>query len=132
MKKMNRWKVKKLINKDLIELQKGCSATCAVIKTSDYKELENSIVVDANITYNELIRTIKEKISLISDLEYFIIKGIDNIEFKAQEKFINIIKDRSDFNVKIPNDVIIVLTVENEKSLTKILKELYHFCTVAF
>ena len=34
-----------MINKELIELQKGCNATCVVVKNEDIKELESKVLV---------------------------------------------------------------------------------------
>lgn len=121
-----------MINKDLIELQKGCKATCAIILDEDYKELKKSAIVNAKISYSELNKIVKDNISVNNDLEYFIVKEIDEINFNEQEKFISLIKDRIIFNTRISDNIIIILTVENKENIKKISNELYSFCVVAF
>ena len=39
----------KMIDKELIELQKGCVATCVVIQNEDIKELNSKIVINSDI-----------------------------------------------------------------------------------
>ena len=41
-----------MINKELIELQKGCEATCVVIPNEDSKELDSKIIISANSSDN--------------------------------------------------------------------------------
>lgn len=121
-----------MIDKELIELQKGCNATCAVISNGDDKELDQKVVINANINDNELITYFKEKLLNNEELNYFIIVGIDKIDENTQNRFYQIVKDREYNGYKLPKDLIIVLTVEDKKALKKISKELYHFCVVAF
>ena len=52
-----------MISKELIELQKGCLATCVVIPNEDCKELDSKIIVNSNCSDNELLKTFKENIS---------------------------------------------------------------------
>ena len=121
-----------MIDKELIELQKGCSATCAVICNEDYKELNSKVVINASIDDNELCKYFKEKILNEPELNYFVIVGIDKINENEQNKYYQLVKDREYCGYKLPKDMIIVFTVENKNGLKKISKELYHFCVVAF
>ena len=121
-----------MINKELLELQKGCTATCVVIQNEDCKELDSKIIVNSNCSDNELLKTFKENISNKEKLNYFVISEIDKLNDKAQDKFYQIVKDREFNGRKLPKDMIIVLTVKNREGLKKIIQELYHFCVVAF
>lgn len=121
-----------MINKELIELQKGCEATCVVIPNEDSKELDSKIIISANSSDNELLMTFKENISSKEELNYFIIDGIDQLNEDAQNKYYQIVKDREFNGYRLPKDMIIVLTVKDKDGLKNISQELYHFCVVAF
>ena len=101
-----------MINKELIELQKGCNATCVVVKNEDIKELESKVLVKSTYNINDLLETFKEKIN--------------------DKKYYQIIKDREFCGYKLPEDVVIVLTVKDKETLKNISKELYNLCVVAF
>ncbi len=121
-----------MINKELIELQKGCLATCVVIKNEDCKELDSKIIINANSNDSELLTIFKEKILNKEELNYFIISEIDKLNESLQNKYYQIVKDREFYGYKLPKDMIIVLTVKDKEGLKKIIQELYHFCVVAF
>lgn len=121
-----------MINKELIELQKGCLATCVVIPNEDCKELDSKIIVNAESNDGELLTIFKENIVNKEELDYFIIAEIDKINESLQNKYYQIVKDREFHGYKLPKDMIIVLTVKDREGLKKILEELYHFCVVAF
>ena len=42
-----------MINKELIEVQKGCGATCVVIQNEDCRELDSKIIVNADSNDSE-------------------------------------------------------------------------------
>lgn len=121
-----------MINKELIELQKGCKATCVVISNEDCKELDPKIVVNSNCSDSELLKTFKENIVNNKELNYLVISEIDKLDEEAQDKFYQIVKDREYFGYKLSEDVIIVLTVENREGLKNIKQELYNLCIVTF
>jgi len=121
-----------MINKELIELQKGCKATCAVILNEDCNELDKKIIVNSNSNDNELLAIFKENISNQNELDYFIITEIDKLNADIQNKYYQIVKDREFFGVELPEDMVIVLTVKDKDGLKNISQELYHFCVVAF
>lgn len=122
-----------MINKDLIELQKNCKATCVVIQNEDIEKLDSKVLVSSNCEDNELLKIFKEKISNTDDkFEFFIVEKIDNLNVSKQNKFYQIVKDREFNGYTLPNDVIIVLTVENRDRLKNISSELYNLCVVAF
>ena len=121
-----------MINKELIELQKGCLATCVVIPNEDCKELDSKIIVNSNCSDNELLKTFKENISNKEKLNYFVISEIDKLDEESQDKFYQIVKDREFFGYKLPKEMIIVLTVKNKEGLKNISQKLYNFCIVTF
>lgn len=121
-----------MINKELIELQKGCGATCVVIPNEDYKELDSKNIVNADSDDSELLTIFKEIIFNKEGIDYFIITEIDKLKENLQDKYYQIVKDREFNGYKLPENMIIVLTVENRENLKKISQELYHFCVVAF
>lgn len=129
------------MNKELIELQRGCSATCVIIPETNYKELGQALLMDASIKDeylfasslgNPIFREKLDNISSNGNLTYFIIRGIDEITEDIQDRYIGLVKDREFNGYNLPNNVIIVFTVKNREGLKKISKELYHFCVVAF
>ena len=101
-----------MINKELIELQKGCTATCVVIPNEACKELDQKIIISSNANDNELLTTFKENISNKEELNYFIISEIDKLDESLQNKYYQIVKDR--------------------EGLKNISQELYNLCVVAF
>ena len=127
------------MNKDLIELQKNCPATCVVVLDKDYKSLENSVVMKANVSDKFLYATILGYPAFAEKLEdnikkaysYFVISGIDKVSYEQQNRFVGLVKDREFMGYTLPKNCIVVFTVENKENLKKISKELYHFCVVA-
>ena len=123
----------KMINKELIELQKGCKATCVVIQNEDIQKLDSKVLISSNCEDNELLKIFKEKISKTDErFEFLVIEKIDEIELDKQDRFYQIVKDREFNGILLPEDVVIVLTVENKDKLKNISSELYNLCVVAF
>ncbi len=120
-----------MINKELLELQKGCNATCVVIKNEDAKELETKIVINSNCNINDLLKIFKENINN-KELNYFVIEEIDKISSNEQDKYYHIIKDREFCGYRLPEETIIVVTVENKETLKNISQNIYNLCVVAF
>ena len=115
-----------MMNKELIELQKGCEATGVIIQNDDIEKLEEKVLIHADCRDDELLQTFQEKLSKVEEtLIYFVIEEVD-------ARFYQIVKDREFCGYTIPKDVIIVLTVRNKESLKNISQELYHLCIVAF
>lgn len=122
-----------MMNIDLIELQKGCKSTCAVIQNEDIEKLDSKILINSNCKDNELLKIFKEKISKADEkFEFLVIEEIDKLELDKQDKFYQIVKDREFNGILLPEDVVIVLTVENKDRLKNISSELHHLCVVAF
>ena len=75
----------------------------------------------------------KEKISKANEkFEILVIEEVDKLEIDKQDKFYQIVKDREFNGILLPEDVVIVLTVENKDKLKNISSELYNLCVVAF
>jgi len=122
-----------MMNIDLIELQKGCKATCAVIQNEDIEKLNSKILINSDCKDNELLKIFKEKISKADEkFEFLVIEEIDKLKLDKQDKFYQIVKDREFNGILLPEDVVIVLTVENKDRLKNISSELHHLCVVAF
>ena len=119
-----------MINKELIELQKGNVATCVVILNEDFKELDSKLVINSSCSDNELLTTFKD-ISNKDEFNYFVINDIDKLDENSQNKYYQIIKDREFCGYRLSKDMIIVLTVNDREGLKKISQEIYHFCVVA-
>lgn len=125
------------MNKDLIELQRNCNATCVVVLDSEYKKLSNGVAIKSSVSDNFLLKQTNkfmdklENLSKKTEICYFIISNIDEVSFELQERFIPLVKDREIEKYNLPKNCIIVLTVKDEKSYAKISPKLYHFCVVA-
>lgn len=122
-----------MMNIDLIELQKECKATCAIIQNEDIEKLNSKILINSKCKDNELLKIFKEKISKADEkFEFLVIEEIDKLELDKQDKFYQIVKDREFNGILLPEDVVIVLTVENKDRLKNISSELHNLCVVAF
>lgn len=127
------------MNKVLIEMQRGCKATCVVILENDINKLGPGFIMDAKIDNNYLYKRplgnpiFKEKIDTIEDnnLIYFVIRGIVELDNESQNRYIGLVKDREFGGYNLLDNVIIVFTVKEKEELEKISNELYHFCVVA-
>ncbi len=121
------------MNKELIELQKGCVATCAIIPNEEIDELNSKVIIQANASNEELMTAIMGcNCNNGEEVNHLVIKGIDNIPEDSQEKFYQIVKDREFNGCKLKEEIIIVLTVEGKDNLKKISDGLYNLCVVAF
>lgn len=121
------------MNKELIELQKGCVATCAVIPNEEIDKLDTKVIIQANASNEELMSAILEcNCDNGEEVNHFVIEGIDNMPEDLQEKIYQIVKDREFNGCKLKEEIIIVLTVNGKDDLKKISHELYNLCVVAF
>lgn len=129
------------MNKDLIDLQKGCKSTCAIILDAPSKSLGPAIIMNAAIENEYLFSgrrnnpIFKEKLDMLSNGEnitYFIIRNIDKLSIDMQNRYIALVKDREFLGYNLPTNVIIVFTVENELNLRNLSSELYHLSSVCF
>ena len=123
------------MNKNLIDLQRFGTATCAVIKNEDSKKLPYSVIMNAGISDDFLAtKPFCEKLddkSQKSELCYLVITHIDVVDKSKQDRFLGLVKDREFMGYNLPKNCIIVFTVNDENSLKNISPNLYHFCTLA-
>lgn len=128
------------MNKELIELQRGSKATCVVVKNSDLNKLGNAVHMDSRINDSWLFGAkmgnpiIKEKVDIVSkngEIGYFVITNFDSLSVDEQNKYVPIIKDRELLGYTLPDNIIILLSIENKESLKNISSEIYHFCVVS-
>lgn len=129
------------MNKDIIEMQRNCNATCVVILDEHYQEFNNSLIMDADIEDyrlfsgklgNPLFKETLDSLGLTERIAYLIIRNIDLISEESQERYIGLVKDRHFNGYDIPKNIIIVFTITNKEQLNKISKDLYHYSVVAF
>ena len=115
-----------MIDKEIIELQKGCKGSCCVILNDDINKLESKALISAGCTRKELEEMLKQ------EKEYFVIAGIDEITIDMQEIYYQIVKDRQYNGKELSKDAVIVFTIKDKESLKNIMYELYNLCVVAF
>ena len=123
------------MNKQLVDLQRFSSSTCAIIKTDEAKKLPYSVVMKANVSDGFLsTRPFAQKLdekSQKSELCYFVIKEIDELNIQKQERFLGLIKDREFMGYNLPNNCIVVLTAKDESTLKNLSPMIYHLSVVA-
>ena len=118
-----------MIDKELIELQRNCEATCVVIPNESINELENKMVINAKTVSDSWVEELRAR---EQELKYLVVQDIDDIDKNMQEKYYHLVKDREIKKYTLPKDIIIVVTVDGKETIKNISDELYHFCTVAF
>ena len=125
--------------KELIDLQRNSKATCAIIENKDIRKLYPGVAIKANVSDKFLFAhsrppfaDIIEKKNKNSEICYLVIKGIDEISIDQQNRYNGLVKDRELNRYFLPDNCVIVFTVENRNGLKKVSKELYHFAVVAF
>lgn len=129
------------MNEELIRLQRGCNATCVIIPDHHYQKLRPSVIMESRIgdeylfassRENPIFKSRLEQINNGQEIVYFVIRNIDQLTIKSQNRFLGLIKDREFNGYHLPENVIIVLTVKDKETLKNVAKDLYHFSVVAF
>ncbi len=126
------------MDKLLIDLQRNCKATCVFVKEEEYKQLSPIVSMKANVSDSFLFSSkppFAEKINSkceANDICYFVIKGIEEISVKKQERFLSLVKDRELNGYKLPDNCIIVFTIKDRDNLKNISQEIYKFSVIAF
>lgn len=125
--------------KELIDLQRGSKATCAIVKTDDYNKFSSLVSMKASVSDKFLLTgnrpPFADKIdakSKLSEICYFVITGIDEISTEQQNRYVGLVKDRELNGYYLPDNCIIVFTVKDKLALKNISPELYRFAVVAF
>ena len=128
------------VNKDLILLQKNGKSTAAIVLNDEFRQLKKSVIMKAGVSDKFLFATplghppFAEHINknIKEDVSYFVITDIDKVSKNMQERFVGLVKDREFHGYNLPQNVIIVFTVESPANVKNIIPDLYHFCVVAF
>ena len=124
---------------DLIEAQKGIKSIGVIVANSDIQNLKDSYSMEAGLSDLDLFGVslghpiFKEELEIVSkenEISYLIISNIDKVNEDKQNRFVGLVKDREFMGYNLPDNVIIVFTVETESDIKKVSKELYHFCEV--
>lgn len=126
------------MNKVVINLQKNCKATCAIVKECDYADLKPRVEMKANVSdaflFGSKIPPFAEKVNEKCEkyeICYLLIKEIDTVSIPQQNRFLGLIKDREMKGYYLPDNCIIVFSVKDETTIKKISPDLYHFAVVA-
>lgn len=128
-----------MIDIDLIEAQKGIKSIGIIVLNSDIEKLNNSYSIDAKLSDIDLFgvnlghpifKEGVEKISKENEISYLIISNINKVNEEKQNRFIGLVKDREFMGYNLPNNVIIIFTVEAEDDIKNISTELYQLCEV--
>ncbi len=129
------------MNKELIELQQGVNSTCVIILDEFYRDLGQTVFMDAKIKDPYLIGTPfgeplfqkqLDRVSSNGSITYFVIRLIDQIKKEEQNRFINLIKNREFHGYTLPENVIVVFTIQSRENIKNISEDLYHFSVAAF
>lgn len=125
------------MNKQLINLQKSVNATCVLIKTEEYKYLTNALAFKASVSDSFLFNPQKyyaDKLNskaIKDDVCHLIVTNLDEASIDEQERFVQLVKDREISGYNLPNNCILVFTVQDEQALKKISSKIYHFAVNA-
>lgn len=127
------------MNKNLIDLQRNSKATCVIVKNSEYKKLTKIVSMQAGVNDKFLLLNKRppfadklDEICKKNSLCYFVIKDLDLVSIEMQNRFVGMVKDREFNGYNLPDNCIIVFTVQDEKSLQKVSQDIYRFAVVSF
>ena len=125
------------MNKDIILLQFG-TKSAVVVNDAEYRQLRNIVSMKADVTSQFLLKNdippFAEKLdnaSKKSNICYFVIRNVDQVDFEMQSIYLGLIKDRILNSYEMPKNAVVVLTVTNKQRLKNLSKELQKFCIVA-
>lgn len=122
------------MQKELVDVHRNSKAVCVAVVGDSYKDLVPAVAFSASVGDNFLFaneepkfaKNLREK-SKMADICYLTIKDIDKVDTDCQQRYVGLVKDREIGTYKLPDNCIIVLTVENEACLQKIATDLYKF-----
>ncbi|MGN1222730.1 MAG: hypothetical protein ACI4T1_01190 [Christensenellales bacterium] len=123
--------MKKSIDINLFILKHCSKGQCVVVKEDNFKNLKKLVSIQANISneflFNNGTLIFEEKINNLSErveIGYLVINNMDKADFDMQDRFVGLIKDREFNGYKLPENIIIALTIENEDNFNKLSDEI--------
>ncbi len=128
-----------MIDIDLLKAQKGIKAIGIIVLNSDLQKLSDLCNVNAELSDLELFgvslgqpifKEELEKFSKENEVSYLAISNISKVDKDKQNRFMGLVKDREFMGYNLPDNVIILFTVETENDIKNISSELYHFLEV--
>lgn len=128
-----------MIDIDLLKAQKGIKAIGIIVLNSDVQKLSDLCNVNAELSDLELFgvslgqpifKEELEKFSKENEVSYLAISNISKVDKDKQNRFIGLVKDREFMGYNLPDNVIILFTVETENDIKNISSELYRFLEV--
>lgn len=128
------------MNKELIALQENCKSNGVIILDEHYKELGPTLFMEGNksdvnlfaCSYkNPVFKEQLEEMSKKHEQVYFVIRHMEQLTKEEQNRYISLVKDREFCGYFLPDNVLLVFTIEKQSDLQKISEELYQFSVVA-
>lgn len=123
--------MKKSFDINLFILKHCAKGQCVVVKEDNFKSLKKLVSIQANISneflFNNGTLIFEEKINNLSErveIGYLVINNMDKADFDMQDRFVGLIKDREFNGYKLPENIIIALTIENEDNINKLSEEI--------
>ena len=126
--------------KSFIESKIGGKPIGLIVRSSEYRDLDcilemRASIKDAVLTNKYKVPIFADKLTELSnenDIVYFVISDIDKASEKEQERFIELVKFRSFSGYRLPDNVIIIFTVEGDNTIKNIIPELYWLLNLAY
>ena len=128
------------MNLDLIELQKGVKSTAVILYGEEFRQLSGVVLMNANVSnkflYNipygkPVFKESLEDKAKRKDICYLVIKDLDLVDGQTQNRFIGLVKDREFCGYTLPNNCVVIFTVNDVSSLRNLTDDIYQFCIVA-
>ena len=74
----------------------------------------------------------KQVIAQEEQTPYLVFTEVDKASARQQNEIYELVKDRQIRNTRLPENTVIILTIEEEMSVKRLSPDLYHLCTIAF
>ena len=113
---------------ELKKILKASQSISLVVVGSTAKDFDftDKTIVSASIVERDLFDSEDFYLKCISK-PLLLIDGLDTIGEQEQEKFVGLIKDRSVWSSRLPENVQIVITVKSKRKLSKKIQNLIWF-----
>ena len=121
------------MDKFIVSSAKSHAYLGIVLLNSEYRELDCILEMKADIKTESILRgnygetIFSEKLNELSsqnDVVYFVISNIDKVSDEIQRRFVGLVKDRSYRGYHLPENVVVVFTVEDKNDLSNIVYDL--------